>query len=266
MAQLTVLSDLSETPLTRQDLFNAWSTAALGTIVEDELASGFQSIVVASSYSDAPTAGLEGGQLMWVAEDQTMYCYHDEVDDTGVSLWLAIGPDVFETACILAAPAFPGSLVEPITDKWVQPVAYTGSSIDDGITNRMIGNVHSGVPYPLNTRSPDTLASGTWVRVGIDGFIYGWIPNASGTSEGLFSCNTQRGLCAAPIDATHVDGMEGGMIQQVASSGGRLGTLEPYWGFCGISLYTSFNGATASEWGQHIRYRFTGYQDQSNRA
>lgn len=264
MANINVVSDLAKTPLTRQDIHDAWTTATLGTIVPDDLTTGFGSVAVATSYSDA-AANPTPGALMWVAEEQTMYCFHDEIDDTGVSLWLAIGPDVFETACILAEPAFPGSLVEPYFDRWVAPVAYTDSILNDGVNNRMIGNVHSGVPYPLNTRTPETLASGTWVRVGIDGMIFGWIPNASGTSEGLFAMGETDGVAAAPIDATHVNGMKGGLIKTTATAG-RHGTLHPYFGYCGQSLYASFNTSTASEWGQHIRYRFTGFQDQQDRT
>jgi hypothetical protein len=264
MATFNVVADLSVTPLTRQDLFDAWTTATLGTIVPADLTSGFQSIALASTFSDAPT--VAPGQLMWVADEQLMYCYHDEIDDTGVSLWLAIGPDMFETACLLAAPAWPGSLVEPFVDRWVVPVNYTDSEIGDGVNNRMIGSVSSGVPYPLNSRTPETLASGTWVRVGIGGFIYGWIPNASGVSTGLFSMQEGRGVGAAPVDGSRVaDEMKGGVIK-TSVTGARHGTLHPYFGFCGVSLYTSFNNTTASEWGQHIRYRFTGFQDQQDRT
>jgi len=183
MATISVLSDLTKTPLTRQDLYDAWTTAALSAVSADDLAANTLSVSVASTYSDAPASPAPGA-LMWVADEQTMYCFHDEIDDTGVSLWLAIGPDVFETACLLAEPAWPGALVEPFIDRFVAPVAYTDSKIADGVRCRAIGNIHSGVPYPLNSRTPETLASGTWVRVGIDGFLFGWVPNASGSSAG----------------------------------------------------------------------------------
>lgn len=265
MATFNVTADLTKTPLTRQDLYDAWTTAALGTIVADELADGFLSVTVASTYSDAPSAPSPGA-LMWVADEQTMFCYHDEIDGTGVSLWLAIGPDVFETAGLLAEPAWPGALVEPDVDRYVAPVNYTGSRWGDGVHGKMIGNVHSGVPYPLNSRTPDTLSSGTWVRVGIDGFTYGWVPNASGVSEGLFACIVERGFGAAPVDASRsATDMRGGMIL-TNNTGGREGFAHPYFGFCGHTLYTAFNGGSPSNWGMHVRYRFTGFRDLTDRT
>ena len=199
-----------------------------------------------------------------------MNCYHDENDGTGGSLGLAIGPDCCETACLISAPAFPGALVEPSFDRFVNPVAYTDSNIDDGVTNRMIGNVHSGVPYPLNSTAsgsaPVTQESGTWVRVGIDGFVIGWLPNASGVSEGLFNIGVSRGIGAAPIDAAHpAEAMRGGLIDTTVA-GGRHGTQHPFFGFCGQSLYSLFNASTPSNWGAHFRYRFTGFQDQQART
>jgi hypothetical protein len=271
MANLSVISDLTKTPLTRQDIHDAWTTAALGSIVKDDLATGFLSVTVATSFSGMPSEP-QPGDLMWVADEQTMFCWHDEVDDTGVSLWLAIGPDVFETACLLMEPAWPGSLMEPYIDRWVAPVAYTASLLGDGVNNRMIGNVHSGVPYPLNSRTPETLASGTWVRVGIDGFLYGWLANASGVSQNIFVIQEQKGVTAAPIDAVHLAGATKGALIKTEPFGAREGVKHPYLGYCGHSLYTLFNGTTpstateATAWGWHFRYRFTGFKDFQDRT
>lgn len=265
MATLNLIHDLSNFPITRQDLYNMWSTAALSNVAAVDLTTGFQSILLASSYSDV-TAAPDPGQLAWIADQQLMMCYHDEIDGTGVSLWLAIGPDVFETACILAEPAFPGALVEPFYDRWVKPSHHTDSILGDGVCHKMIGNVHSGVPYPLNTETPNTLASGTWVRVGIDGLLIGWVPNASGISETSYSISEGIGVGSAPDDASHTGGgSRGGMVRYTQSSG-RFGVSAPELGFCGLSIYTSFNGGTASNWGQHFRYKFTGYQDQQDRT
>jgi hypothetical protein len=264
MATISVIADLTKTPLTRQDIHDAWTTAALGSIVQADLASDFMSVTPVSSFTDI--GGVQPGQLQWVANEQLMYCYHDEIDDTGVSLWLAIGPDMFETACLLAEPAWPGALVEPTFDRWVAPVAYTDSAVGDGVNNRMIGNVHTGVPYPLNSETPETIASGTWVRVGIDGFVYGWIPNASGISDALFAIPGGGGVGAAPIDASRdATRMKGGMIKTVAS-GGRHGTVHPYLGFCGVQLGAHFNNVSQTDWGTHIRYRFIGFNDQQDRT
>lgn len=275
MATLTVVSDLTKTPLTRQDIFDAWTSAALGTISAGDLASDLLSVTVASSFSDVPSSPTPGA-LAWVADEQTMFCYHDEIDGTGVSLWLAVGPDVFETACLLHEPAFPGALVEPVLDRWVAPAGYTDSPLGDGVRGRSIGNVHSGVPYPLNSRSPDTLASGTWVRVGIDGFCFGHIANGSGASDGFFTPVDGRGVAPAPVTAAHPDLPKGSMIS-VTAINGRMGarnadgvSTEPYHGgFCGIQIYSPFSGNAAGDvntWGMHVRYRFTGYQDQQDRS
>ena len=265
MATVNVIADLTQTPLTRQDLFDAWSTATLSAISSADLSAGFLTVTVATSLDNAPASPVPGAML-WIADQQTMFCYHDEIEGTGVSLWLAVGPDIFETACLLAEPAWPGALVEPYLDRYVAPVNYTDSILDDGNNNRMIGNVHSGVPYPLNTTTPVTQESGTWVRVGIDGHVFGWIPNASGISEALFAGVASSGFGAAPVDASRDStDMKGGLIRVIASAG-RMGTIHPYYGFCGHSLYTSFGGDTASNWGQHVRYRFIGFSDQQDRT
>jgi hypothetical protein len=263
MATLTIIKDLSSFPIDRQDLYDMWSTAALGAITEDELVDGFLSTANATTYSDIPSSP-EPGAMAWVHEEQLMYQFHDVVDDTGVSLWLAVGPDAFETACLLAAPAFPGALVEPWYDRWVKPTSFTDSVLGDGVAFKAIGAVQSGVPYPLNHRAPDTLASGTWVRVGIDGLITGWIANSSEVSEALFSVLSNRGVMHAPKDAAH-DTIPDGSAITVNVAAGRLGNTNPYRGLCGITYYATFNGTTASEWGQHFRFRWTGYMDQEDK-
>jgi hypothetical protein len=135
-----------------------------------------------------------------------MYCYHDEIDDTGVSLWLAIGPDKFETAMLLKGPAAVGTGVELTgpgrtcqiydssgtqTDKrHMVPVvvgfnqSHINSVIDPGDDESVPGDWiyfntsgdDSGATYFMG----ETAQSGEWIRVAIDGLMY--MANAPGSA------------------------------------------------------------------------------------
>lgn len=250
---LTVSEDLSQFPITRQDLYDMWATALISNVSGSDLANGFLSVQAVSSYSGLNHVNPVPGSLGWVQQEQLMYCYHDEIDGTGVSLWLCIGPDVFETAALMAEPAFPGATLEPFFDRWVKPTAFTNAILGDGVANKMIGTLHTGVPYPLNTRTPDTVASGTWVRMGIDGLVLGWLPNPSGISDVMFKSIEQRGVISVPTAQ-----YKGGCMQTGAVSG-RFN----FAGFCGIMYY---NGIGRLPWGEHFRFKWLGgFNDQSDK-
>lgn len=252
MANLVVIQDLSSFPLTRQDLYDMWTTAQLGSVVASDLETGFLSVQSVTSFSDLPSAP-QSGQLAWSQIEQLMYCFHDEIDNTGVSLWLAIGPDTFETAALLSGPAFPGSALEATYDRWVRPAPTTEPYLGDGVSHRLMGTLHSGVPYPLNIETPNTAASGTWVRAGIDGYVFGWIPVASGISTALYSVQASTGVALSDRAAFP------GALRKSQAAGGRH--IDP--GFCGDMYYTAFNNTTPSDWGMHFKFIwFGGYMDQ----
>lgn len=176
MANVSPLHTFTE-PITRQDLWDMWATATLGTITEDDLAPGVMSIEVGSDLTEA-SANPDPGMLFWSKEDQLLYCYHDVVDNTGVSLWLAIGPDRFDTAVLLDEPVMGGGLLKGTVDR---RVALLGSSDD---TARLIGCNQAAIPG--NNVQPDTSASGTWIPAGIDGLVWGVIAESTASISSVY--------------------------------------------------------------------------------
>lgn len=197
MAQLNPLISFDE-PFTRQDLFDMWATAAFSEITTEDFADGFNPIVISSSFSGFPTSP-DPGQLVWHQEENVMYCYHDVIDDTGVSLWLAIGPDKFETAMLLKGPAAVGTGVELTgPGRTCQVYDSTGTQTDKRhMAPVVVGFNQSHINSQLrpdyddesvpgdwiyfNTSGDDsgatyfmgeTAVSGEWIRVAIDGLMY----------------------------------------------------------------------------------------------
>lgn len=170
MATLSPIITFSE-PITRQDLYNLWSTATLGSIPKTDLAPGVLSVESDTALTDAPSSP-EPGQMFWSKLDQLLFAWHDEIDGTGVSLWLAMGPDRFDTACIAAGPIAAGALVRPTGDnKWVE--VHNAQETPVGV----IGCNQAGVPHDLNAGS--TAASGAWIPVAIDGIMYGLLTDST---------------------------------------------------------------------------------------
>lgn len=159
-------------PIDRQDLYNMFANATLGTIGADEVVDGLFAFDVGTDIT-AATSSPEPGHLFYAKNERVMYCYHDEVDDTGVSLWLAIGPDRFDIAMLADSPVPAGAVVQYKYDRWVG--VSTGASAH--IANqRAIGTCAAGmggdwftngVSYDLTTQ-----ASGTWIPVSIDGIVW----------------------------------------------------------------------------------------------
>ncbi|MCI0354819.1 MAG: hypothetical protein L0099_07260 [Acidobacteria bacterium] len=154
-------------------MYDLWATAALGTIQEADLSSTMRPVSNGTSLSDAPTSPSPG-QWYWSRIDQLMFVFHDVIDGTGVSQWLAIGPDRFETACLAEAPIPAGWPVDLVYDRRVRP-ASAAQNIPLGINQSLI---NISTPTAQSSEAP-TSASGTWIRVGVDGIMWGAWHNAS---------------------------------------------------------------------------------------
>lgn len=200
MAVINPLIDLTA-PVTRQDLFDMWDGALSGIGLSD-FAEGFIPIVAASSFSSAPPSP-QPGQLLWHLSENVMYLWHDEIEGTGVSLWLAIGPDKFETACIAAEPIAAGHATELLYDRWVRhDRTHLGENTIRGMP-RTLGMNQSGIDNPIEANDPrvddsgatfwggDTAASGSWIRVGVDGLLYGALESQSSHPTEVWFSGTQ---------------------------------------------------------------------------
>ena len=187
-----------------------WSQAVIPPIKNSDLDPAFSDIFRSSSFSDvsASLPNPNPGKLFFNQTSKIMYVWTDSLDvcdtgdKTGVSLWLAVGPDSFETACLAAEPIPAGAVVEPFYDRWVKVFNPNGANFgNSGVTNTPapLGVNQTGILDEYTERSSydDTAASGTWIRVVIDGYGRFWHPAAdrvdtdpaSGVSENYMRIN-----------------------------------------------------------------------------
>ena len=266
MASLNPLISFTE-PVTRQDLFDMWSNAAFSNISIDDFAEGFMPVIRASSFSNAPSSP-QPGQHMWHISENVMYVWHDVIDGTGVSLWLAIGPDKFETAMLTQTCVMPGEAVELIgPDRFCR--AYTTSNNDRHVVRPPAGFNQSHIDHPAiptfdaveeaSTSNGDwtffvqsgensgatyymgeTAVTNEWVRVGVDGLVYAGCAAASLPTEALSLWTTSRpvtislhpDLPAGIMNAASPANPFGNYVGAAAYWNVRAGNLtrsEPWW-------------------------------------
>jgi hypothetical protein len=246
MVKLNVVTDLSTFPITRQTLYDMWGAGKLTTLSESDLSPDFMSL---KSQPSEPTPSP--GRLWWSTQEQLLYCYHDVVDDTGVSLWLVIGPDRFEIPALAAEPIPPGAVVEPWYDKWCKVANYSNPTLG---YHAWLGPNQSGVHYPLNEGPSHTTPSGSWFRVGVTGIVYGALWDGSGVSAGYHDNRDAAYLTVDPLAPGYL--MEDPDF------------TPPDFNHCAISYYDFANPSSPTEWGYdrviqhahvgwwgHMRYR-----------
>ncbi len=199
MANLSLLADLTVFPITRQNIFDMWTTSDLQSITTDDLADELATVDSGSDFSNATLTPVPG-QFFYHLAENLVYGWFDEVDNTGVSLWLAIGPDRFEVPCLAAEPIPAGAPVDLIYDKVVglptEPHPVPMGFNQSGINKPQ--NINDGPDF-----GGDTTVSGAWCRIAIDGIVWGRIENPqSNLSEGLVSIPSSRPICMDPQDPT----------------------------------------------------------------
>lgn len=208
MANVSLLADLSTFPIDRQDLFDMWATAALDLLDEADFAEDVSFLKVGSCLSDAPVAPAPG-QLFWSLCEGLLYCWFDQVDSTGVSLWLSVGPDRFDVPALTGAPVGQAHPVDILYDKWVVvpteahqcPLGFSAQ----GIVNPAELNVGELRVNALGSEVTEwgavTAASGTWIRVSVDGIVYGCTLNPSShLSQGLVAWDNSAPLSMDPTN------------------------------------------------------------------
>jgi len=215
MANFSLTTDLDSFPITRQELFNMWADAGLDPLTQDDFSDEIAPITIASDFSDAPTNPLPG-QLLYHRIDNLVYCWHDEVDNTGVSLWLAIGPDRFDIAC-LADEAIPAGYPCQLTydsrvivatggHGQVFPIGMNQSGIND------MSKINDGPVYGGETALTDS-----WIRVGVDGIMAAKVDFASSSpSEGMVDM-TRRLICIDPDPARKGSAAEAGLFNSAGA-------------------------------------------------
>jgi hypothetical protein len=190
MARLTVVTDLTGN-VTRETMANIWEDSVFGTLQPSDFALDVFQHEAGDDFRNAPSGeSLTPGQFYMHNGDGLMYMFVDEIDSTGVSLWVALGPDRFDAIVCCAEPIPAGAVVEPIFDRWVR-IFDPDRTHDTGVPVPPIGIVQTGVPdapeVKVGAIEPTTHASGTWVAIALEGYCYAWFPSEdSGVSESHF--------------------------------------------------------------------------------
>lgn len=191
MVQLNTLEDLSGQPITRQTLFDMWRNANLETLSTDDFSSDLLPLVSqASAPSEAP------GKLWHSTTEDVLFVYVDVYQGTGVSLWLAIGPDRLETPCLAAEPLPAGAVVQLDQDRWVSRAKGADAVPRD--EPRLLGLNQSGVHWPLNEGVSTTAASGAWVKVAFEGIAIGYHEGGGGVSESYYQFTQNKPVTVDP--------------------------------------------------------------------
>jgi hypothetical protein len=255
MVSINPLISFTE-PITRQDLFDMWSTGALSGITVDDFAEGFLPIVVGSSFSEAPQTP-QPGQLYWHQAENLMFCWTDEIEGTGVSLWLSIGPDRFDAAMLTKSVVAcgegvelvgPGRVVQAIIPAEVSRTEFpvVCGFNQSGINNppELIGGQEpveplvnaSGETYWMG----ETAISDTWIAVGIDGFVYmGSCPGShpsealsAWSNQGAVIMNSVPGLPAGVLRSNDITDPFGHIVGGTVAynlKADSLARTEPWW-------------------------------------
>jgi hypothetical protein len=162
--------------VTRQTIFDLVDKAAISTVEELDLSSDTNQNVSATNTPLVPGPGT----MWWDKADQVMKVWHDEIQNTAVSLWLAIGPDRFDVEALCAEPIPFGAAVQldlTAGHKWVKLPPSGSDLVAMGHTAarmeplNVIGFNNTGQGI-----SPVTGASGAWISVAIAGFVWAWFP------------------------------------------------------------------------------------------
>lgn len=236
MVNISPLIDFEQEPITRQTLQSMWN-GALGAIGQDDLADDFLALTAGSDFSDAPSSPRPG-EPWWHISENVLYVYHDVVDGTGVSLWLAAGPDKFETPLLAAEPIAAAAPVDLTYDRFGVVATPHGQDVP-----RLIGFNQSGINGPIGvndgpTYGGETTASGTWFRCGVDGLLFGKQDFATSHPSEPLLTHTQAEPVTLEIDTDNginLTSSAGGIHSQADHA---VGITTQWWVTPGNSVVT----------------------------
>jgi hypothetical protein len=144
--------------VTRQTIYDLWADAQGGQIVAGDLSATLFPIVVGTN----PTSSITPGQIWYDQAEMLWKVFIDVKDNTGVSVWVAFGPDRFDEVFLANEHLPPAALFK----------------LDDAGTGRMVkrvsGFADSHAVGLVATNA--TVPSGTWFAGAIEGFANAWFP------------------------------------------------------------------------------------------
>lgn len=174
--------------VTRQTIYDLVANAIGGTVQSSDLHASVQTI---TSQTDVPTP--YPGKVWYDQEDGVLKVFVDELDGTGVSLWVTFGPDRFEIP-MLATEDIPYGAAVQMTGIGRQAKLPPAPAILEVMDWQDAQWEHWKVMGWNNTgRVSDhtTAASGTWFSCAIEGLVWAWHPvNRAGYATGKASVGT----------------------------------------------------------------------------
>jgi len=163
--------------VTRQTIFDLVALAAIdGVVVDTDLSVDTTQNVASTN----PPSIIGPGTMWWDKAEQVQKVWHDEIDNTGVSLWLAMGPDHYEVEAIASEPIpFGAACILDLEagNKWVKLPPSGSDLVGLGHTAarveplKVVGFNNTG-----QQMSPVTADSGGFFSMAIAGFVWAWFP------------------------------------------------------------------------------------------
>lgn len=243
--------------VSRQTIYDLVRLAVIGTVQESDMAGNTLTIVSQSLPPNSPGPG----KLWWDMTAQLCKVWTDVLDGTAVSLWLAIGPDRFETACLATEHIPFGAAVEaayggvrtvklPPHPTVVNALGYTAGRFEN---MRVIGFNQSTLHGANGTGLAPTAQSGTWLAVGIAGIVNVWAPLIHNTTGFGIRPSLMAGLTSMFSGTTSPSSSDGrGSIMFDARADGNTVVSASFLGhpLWDVKNASSPSGFVASAWGK----------------
>jgi hypothetical protein len=245
---VTIVIGDTVTATTLYDLVGSAYCSAITTMSDFDTTNLYE----ITTQSVAPTP-KGPGDLWYDQTSQLMKLWVDVLDGTGVSLWMAIGPDRWDMP-VYATEAIPyGAAVQlqGVGRSVCLPTTPTGlEGMGAGYRQWELAKVvgfNNGSPYV----SPATAASGTWFACAMEGWVWAWYPARKGPTtfkssagvgtlwDSLIAWNSNTTFCSGTTD------VRGGLMSDVDQNALQTGKDAQLL----LSIY-SFVSATNSA-GQH---------------
>ena len=148
--------------VTRQTLFDLVANMAHDQIEQTDIDQSDG--LTATFVSGTPPIFHRPGQLWWNTTDQLMLVFTDVLEGTGVSLYLAWGPDRFDVACLAAEPIPFGAAVQLYSAKGGRWAGLPPTPHDlTAMGTNAIWETAKVIGFNNNV-SQTTTASGTYLR------------------------------------------------------------------------------------------------------
>lgn len=175
--------------VTRQTIYDLVALAGLGgNVSASDLSSDMITVTTQSLPPSNPAPGL-----MWFDQnEQLVKVWTDVLEGTGVSCWLACGPDAFDVALYATEPIPYGAAVVVAPNLGIRAVGLPTSpgSMGAGTDFSLIGRyinlqfmaINQNAHPTLGPMNPYTTPSGTWFPGRVYGIANAWAPGSRGAA------------------------------------------------------------------------------------